>query len=200
MKPKINAWNSAKFCWLNKERKSDSIFSKQRRRSIITFLSKSVVSERIPAFLLFENKIRKNCPNFSQIEEDILAAEKQYSQYALGIANVENTLPEINIENVLYEFVGRPATLTKSDVEERLQAANIPDEMKTPTLDVLFELSFLGLEVEEGEFVFPDTPEESRKKEKLAERFAQMKSKEERYQIHKVFRSFLEIEEDTDRP
>ena len=127
-------------------------------------------------------------------EEDILAAEKQYSQYALGIANVENTLPEINIENVLYEFVGMPATLTKSDVEKRLQAAKIPDEMIIPTLDVLFELSFLGLEVEEGQFVFPDTPEESRKKEKLAERFAQMKSKEERYQIHKAFQSFLEIE------
>ena len=127
-------------------------------------------------------------------EEDILAAEKQYSQYALGIANVENTLPEINIENVLYEFVGMPATLTKSDVVKMLQAAKIPNEMITPTLDVLFELSFLGLEVEEGEFVFPDTPEESRKKEKLAERFALMKRKEERYQIHKAFRSFLEME------
>ena len=69
--------------------------------------------------------------------------------------------------------------------------------MIIPTLDVLFELSSLGLEVEEGEFVFPDTPEESRKKEKLAERFAQKKSKEERYQIHKAFQSFLEIDEYT---
>ena len=105
-------------------------------------------------------------------EEDILAAEKQYSTYALGIAYVENTLPDVNIENVLYEFVGMPATLTKSDVVKRLQTANIPEEMIIQTLDVLLELSFLGLEVEENQFVFPDTPEESRKKEKLAERFA----------------------------
>ncbi len=130
-----------------------------------------------------------------QIEEkDILAAEKQYSQYALGIAKVENTLPEINIENVLYEFAGMPATLTKSGVVKILQAAKLPDEMIIPTLDVLFELSFLGLEVEEDQFVFPDTPEESRTKERIAKNFAKAKGKEERYQIHKAFRSFLEIE------
>ncbi len=127
-------------------------------------------------------------------EEDIKAAERQYSQYALEIANVENTLPEINIENVLYEFVGMPAILSKSVVEDKIQTAEISEDMLIPTLDVLFDLSFLGYEVDENQFVYPDTPEESRKKEKLAERYAQETGKEVRYQIHKAFRSFLEIQ------
>ena len=63
------------------------------------------------------------------------------------------------------------------------------------TINVLRDLTFLGLEVKEGEFAFPDTPEESHKIEKLADRFAQEKEEEKRFQIHKAFRAFLETEE-----
>ena len=128
-------------------------------------------------------------------EEDIFEAELEYCLYALGIVNIENTLPDINLEDVILGFAERSATLTKSEVVKVLRSSKISEEMIEPTINILRDLTFLGLEVEEDEFAFPDTPEESRKKEKLAERFAQRKRREERFQIHKAFRAFLETKE-----
>ena len=131
----------------------------------------------------------------TQIEvKDILDAEKQYSQYAFDSVKVENTLPDINLENVIFEFVGRPAILTKSQVLRILQRAEISEEMIESTIDVLHDLTFLGLEVEGG-FVFSDVPEESRKNKTLAQGFAEEKGQEERFQIHKAFQAFLETKE-----
>ena len=114
--------------------------------------------------------------------------------YALGIVNIENTLPDINLEDVILEFAKKPATLTKSEVVKTLKFSKISEEMIEPTINLLRDLTFLGIEVGKDEFAFPDTPEESRKKEKLAERFAQKKRQEGRFQIHKAFRAFLETE------
>ena len=103
-------------------------------------------------------------------------------------------MPDINLENVIFEFVGMPAIVTKSEVLDTLRAAGISDEMIARTIDLLHDLTFLGLEVE-GDFVFSDAPEKSRKNKILARRFADKKQQEERFQIHKAFRAFLEIEE-----
>ena len=127
-------------------------------------------------------------------EEDILEAEKQYSRHAFDSVKVENTLPDINLENVIFEFVEMPTILTKSQVLDTLLNAGIPEEMIERAIDLLHDLTFLGLEVEGG-FVFSDAPEKSRKNKILARRFAGKKRQEERFQIHKAFRAFLETEE-----
>lgn len=130
----------------------------------------------------------------SRIEEsDILAAEIQYSQYALESVNVENTLPDIDLEAVMFGFVGLPVNVSKSEVQEAIQYGNVSDELIEPTIDVLHDLTFLGLEVGDGRFVFSDEPESSRKNKIMARRFARRKGQEERFQIHRVFREFLEI-------
>ena len=154
----------------------------KRPRDIIYFVNEAVKSA-----------INKRHPRIE--EEDIFEAELEYCLYALGIVNIENTLPDINLEDVILEFAEKPATLTKSEVVKTLKFSKISEEMIEPTINLLRDLTFLGLEVEKDEFAFPDTPEESRKKEKLAERFAQRKGEEERFQIHKAFRSFLETED-----
>ena len=128
-------------------------------------------------------------------EKDILDAEKQYSQYALESVNVENTLPDINLEDVIFEFVGMPAILPKSEVVEAIRLAGVPAEKLESTIDVLHDLTFLGLETGEDRFVFSDEPESSRKNKIMARRFARRKKQEERFQIHRVFRAFLETEE-----
>ena len=128
-------------------------------------------------------------------EEDIIEAEKQYSQYALESVNVENTLPDINLEDVILEFVGMPIILPKSEVVEAIQLAGVPAERIEPTIDVLHDLTFLGLEIGEDRFVFSDEPENSRKNKIMARRFARRKGQEEHFQIHRVFRAFLEIED-----
>ena len=128
-------------------------------------------------------------------EEDIIEAEKQYSQHAFESVNVENTLSDINLEDVTLEFVGMPAVLSKSEVVETIQAAGISAEQIEPTIDGLHDLTFLGLETGEDRFVFSDEPESSRKNKIMARRFARRKGQEERFQIHRVFRAFLETEE-----
>ena len=127
-------------------------------------------------------------------EEDILEAEKQYSQYVFESVNVENTSLGINLEDVLFGFAGMPTILTKSEVLEALQFAEIEKGRIESTIDVLHDLTFLGLEVERG-FVFSDAPEKSRKNKMLARRFARKRGREGRFQIHKAFRAFLETEE-----
>ena len=128
-------------------------------------------------------------------EEDILAAEIQYSQYALESVNVENTLPNINLESVMFEFVGMPINMSKSEVQEVIQFAGVSEERVESTIDVLHDLTFLGLEIGEGRFAFSDDPESSRKNKIMARRFARRNGQEERFQIHRVFRAFLEIED-----
>ena len=128
-------------------------------------------------------------------EEDILEAEKQYSQYAFDSVKVENTLPEINLENAIFEFVGVPSVLRKSEVMDALKCAEVPEDMLESAIDVFHDLTFLGLEIDRNTFVFSDAPEESRKNKVLARRFARKNGHEERFQIHKAFRAFLETEE-----
>ena len=128
-------------------------------------------------------------------EEDVLEAEKQYSQYAFDSVKVENTLPEINLENAIFEFVGVPSVLRKSEVMDVLKCAEVPEDMLEPAIDVFHDLTFLGLEIDRNTFVFSDAPEESRKNKVLARRFARKNGHQERFQIHKAFRAFLETEE-----
>ena len=67
---------------------------------------------------------------------------------------MENTLPDINLEDVMFEFVGMPINMSKSEVQEAIQFAGVSDERIEPTIDVLHDLTFLGLEIGEGRFVF----------------------------------------------
>ncbi len=132
----------------------------------------------------------------SKIEEkDILSAEIQYSQYALESVNVENTLSDIDLEAVMFEFVGMPINMSKSDVLEVIKSARVSEFQIEPTIEVLHDLTFLGLEIGEDRFVFSDDPESSRKNKIMARRFARRKGQEERFQIHRVFRAFLESKE-----
>ena len=128
-------------------------------------------------------------------EEDIITAEIQYSQYALESLNVENTLPDVNLEDVMFEFVGTTVNMSKSEVCEVIESAGVQVERVESTIDVLHDLTFLGLEIGEGRFVFSDDPESSRKNKIMARRFARRKGQEERFQIHRVFRTFLEVED-----
>ena len=128
-------------------------------------------------------------------EEDISAAEKQYSQHVFKRVNLENTLTDISLEDVIFGFAGRTVTLPKSEVVEVLKSEGVSEEKIETVINFLHDLTFLGIEAKEDDFVFFNTPEEFRKKQKLAERFALRKGQEERYQIHKAFRAFLETED-----
>ncbi len=127
-------------------------------------------------------------------EEDIFAAEQQYSEYVFKRIDLENTLTDISLENVVFGFAGRSVTLGKNEVVEVLKSEGVSEEKIETVIDFLHDLTFFGIEVKENDFVFFTTPEEFRKKQKLAQRFAEKQRPEQRFQIHKAFRAYLEIE------
>ena len=154
----------------------------KRPRDIIYFVNTAATSA-----------INKRHPRIE--EEDILEAEKRYFRQALDSISAENTSPDINLENIIYEFIGMPVTLSKRQVTETLQSVGISEDRIESTIDLLHDLTFLGIEVRENNFIFSEEPENSRKNKIMARKFANRKGTEQRFQIHKAFRAFLEIEE-----
>lgn len=154
----------------------------KRPRDIIYFVNTAVTTA-----------INKRHPMIE--EEDIFEAEKQYFSQVLDSIKSENTSLDINLESVIYEFAGMPVNVYKNQVVEALQSAGISDERIDSTIELLYDLTFLGIEVREDEFAFSEEPESSRKNKIIARNFAKRKKQEERFQIHKAFRAFLETEE-----
>ncbi len=130
------------------------------------------------------------------LQDDILEAEKQYSQFALESIQVENDITIPDLQNILYEFVGCKDTITHPELLKILSNAKIENENYDFALHHLITLSFLGLKVKDKEFRFCSNEEDVPKIEILAKRYAQLKGKEITYKIHNAFQSYLEIESD----
>lgn len=132
----------------------------------------------------------------SKVEEkDILDAEQQYSQYAIDSIMVENgvTLPEL--ESILYEFAGCQNILTEEEVSACI-LKGIKQEGKIATIiDHLINLTFLGIEIDEGQFAFSDDPREYLKNNVLANRLVKTKGAFKLFKINPAFCSYLEVKE-----
>jgi hypothetical protein len=128
-------------------------------------------------------------------EPDVLEAEKQYSQYAFDMVQVENGVTVPELEAVLFEFVGKPAVLSEGEVSTILRAAGIDNAHHQFMIEHLVGLSFLGYEVRHDEFVFSEDEDELRKNSVLARRLVEERGGSRRYQVNAPFRSFLEVTE-----
>jgi len=128
-------------------------------------------------------------------ETDVLAAEEQYSQYAIETILVENGIAVGNLEEVIYEFAGSPAVLTEANLRGCLANASISDDNVGSVVDRLCALTFLGVEVRDNDFRFADDAADSRRNSVLARKLAETKKSPPRYMINNAFRAFLEIEE-----
>ena len=128
-------------------------------------------------------------------EEDVLAAEEDYSLFAFEAIQVEDGTVETPIEDILYAFAGCPSVLTESDLNEILTYAEIPEDHFDHATKRLIELSFLGLEIHDDEFEYAERVTDPRKVETLAARMADSRQDEPRFEIHPAFRAFLEVVE-----
>ncbi len=128
-------------------------------------------------------------------EEDILSAEKQYSDWVLDTIVVENNRTISNFQEILYEFIGCKATLTDFEVQNLLHKANVAPADTESVIRHLCTLSFLGVDVAEPTVRFADEPEQVRKNLALARRRSAERNVEVRYRIHPAFCSSLEISE-----
>src|SRR5205823_5361993 len=86
------------------------------------------------------------------LADDILEAEKVYSQFAFEALLVEGTSLGIDLEEVLYEFAGGEPIIPQDEVAAALKRAGVVDADASEVIELLRSLSFLGVEVKDGEF------------------------------------------------
>lgn len=129
-------------------------------------------------------------------EQDILDAEKQYSQYALETILVENGVVTGNLEDILYEFAGSASVMSREEVVSCLQRVKVPSQLEDAVIEHLCGLTFLGLRVGDEDFRFADDAGEHRRNAVLATRHAEIRNESLCYAVHKAFHAFLELVED----
>ena len=128
-------------------------------------------------------------------QDDILEAEKQYSQYALDSVLVENGVTIPTLESILYEFVGCEPILSDSKVQHMIFGAGVEAALMDEVIDHLCSLTFLGIEVNDGDFRYADDPSEHRKNLVHARKLAETRGGRLRFKINPAFRAFLEVRE-----
>jgi hypothetical protein len=127
--------------------------------------------------------------------DDILTAEKQYSQYAIDSILVENGISIPELETLIYEFAGARSIVTRDAVDQNLQRAGIAESMWNTVVEHLCGLTFLGVEVKQDDFRFADDEQEARKDAVRARNVAEALGRPPRYKINPAFCAFLEIDE-----
>jgi len=128
-------------------------------------------------------------------EKDLMAAEEQYSRFALDSLLVESGTRVPRLDELVYEFVGGPEIVTDKDVTRAMERAGIPVGGLKDVVDTLCEITFLGLEVGPGRFAYLYDEDSTTKVQVLARKTAaEYTSGAYRYRINKVFHAYLEIQ------
>jgi hypothetical protein len=133
-----------------------------------------------------------NAGNVKIEMEDLLAAEKQYSRYALDSLVVEGATNIEHLEEILYEFAGSTEIVDADFIHVAVTAAGStqdPDDVA----DLLADLTFLGIEVQPGRFEFLFNDSERPKFRSMARRVRETGAGKRRYRIAKPFHAYLEI-------
>lgn len=126
-------------------------------------------------------------------EKDFLLAEQNYSQWALEALLVENGITITQLENVLFEFAGSPSIVGRSKALANIRSV-VGDAAKADyILGRLLEVSFLGREVSDDRFAYPEVGPDSRKVDVLSRKLAEHNHAEPRLEIHPAYRPYLEI-------
>lgn len=127
---------------------------------------------------------------------DIKEAERSYSKFAFDALLVEYGASIDHLEDILYQFVGSDSIMTKRSVLDLIASSSgQAEEEAVETLDRLISISFFGIEVREGEFLYPENAPDLRKAKVLAQKTSRKLNREERLQIHPAYRNFLYVTE-----
>ncbi len=129
-------------------------------------------------------------------EEDILAAERQYSQYATEALIAENTVRWETFDDLIYGFTGESWLLTQNQVRRIARRADTPEDKIASTIELLCDIGFLGLETKPNVFTF--IYDEGKKRAIQAQaRRTEALVKGTRFAINIPYRAFLEIDTST---
>jgi len=126
--------------------------------------------------------------------EDIIEAQKKYSQYVLESLLVENSIQIDVLESFLYEFVGASEIVDSKFILRAMKNCKIAENKLDFVIELLCDLTFLGREVETGRFEFSHNEDEKEKLKAMARKtMEKRKSKTMQFRIHNAFHSYLEI-------
>ena len=75
-------------------------------------------------------------------EKDLMAAEEQFSRFALDSLIVESGTRVSRLDELIYEFAGGSEILTEKDVKDAVEKARIPVESLKDVIDTLCEITF----------------------------------------------------------
>lgn len=126
-------------------------------------------------------------------EEDLLAAERAYSQFAFESLLVENGITITQFQTILYEFLGEPEILTEPDVRTLILRAGIASNLVDSVFSRLKAIAFLGVETATGRFEFPEQNQEADRAQVLARKLSDARGAVPRLTIHPAYRAYLEI-------
>jgi predicted AAA+ superfamily ATPase len=124
---------------------------------------------------------------------DLLAAEKQYSHYALDSLVVEGGTDVERLEELLYELAGSPEIFDFAVLNRAVLAVGSTQD-PAKVADLLVNLTFLGIEVQPGRFEFLLNDIERPKFQSMARRLLEgANPATARYRIARPFHAYLEI-------
>jgi hypothetical protein len=124
--------------------------------------------------------------------DDFYAAEETYSQWAFEALLVENGVTIPDMRKALFGFLCSREILTRREIYSCLEAAELGNDRHERVLMKLILASFLGIEVKQGEFAFPEVGTEMARAEVQASRLTP-EFEGRRFRIHRAFHSFLDV-------
>jgi hypothetical protein len=126
--------------------------------------------------------------------DDLAAAERQYSLFAFEAAAVESQQRIEGVDDILLEFAGAPTQITSAGLADTLRSAGVADDAHADVVSVLRDVSFLGLLTGDGSVSYTDSPREKQRADVLARRLAASSGDGLTYVIHPAFWAYLEME------
>jgi hypothetical protein len=125
--------------------------------------------------------------------QDVLRAEKIYSEFAFEAILVENGITVMQLEQVLFQFAGARPIVDRAEIDAFIQAAGVSLERSEIVVRRLRELAFVGIEVRPEEFSYDETQSGLARDDVLARKLCEASGTNVRFQIHPAFRAYLEI-------
>ena len=122
-----------------------------------------------------------------------MTAREQYSQYAFDSILKEDDPTKGKLEEILYHFAGAGRELGREDIELIFSSAGVESGDMNFYLDLLCDISFLGIETTTG-FRYSSEEEERRSLRNVARVLASRDERKEKFEINPAFYQVLQID------
>ena len=126
---------------------------------------------------------------------DFLGARERYSEFVFKSVLAEDDPSRGKLEGVLFEFAGAPKIVGLSDIMSRLARAEVASSDEEFYIDLLCDINFLGIKVQDGEFRYSKDEGQRRMLREVARRVsADGNAGQESYEVNAAFHQVLQID------